>query len=342
MYHLLGTLRISRFALAALVAGVYVAGTLAPSVGETADPVFARSAEANPAEAATMLDAALSLYAASPLSSDLSRASHAAVAKGVSPDALSEFLHRAGENEYPPADLLIAVGRLGRVAASDLPVDPVLSRYLQGMAKHVPSPRVEAAVGALEIRLKDAAVLIDAAFPAQELDRDSRLKAVDHGAYAIQVGVPIEVFDRALSLARGDSAPLNSVQAPLLAMGVLSASGVDPDRSMDLVSQAWSHGIRGPELEQLGKTVGVYARYSGGDAGEVVTEVIRMLESDLTSDRIFAGLDTMHPEARGQLPPGADPTVVPGNRRIGDRPQETPRGPEGDSQFAPWEGNRGN
>lgn len=299
-------------------------------------PLFAqvRTAEARSAEASNALTASLALYSASPTFRDLTRVSDIAVINGVPASQLADFIARANASQYPIDRLLLAVGQLSSISEQDLPVDAVISRYLQGIAKNVAAPRIDAAVRELHGRLLASAARIDAAYPlARVEDPYARRVAVDHGAYAIQVGVSEDLLDQSLQLAIADAHPVTEIQAPLLAMGILVSSGIEADRSLTLVSNAWGRGIRGDDLELLGKTVGSFARNGSEDPGSVVDQVMQMLDSDLSSERILQGLDNLDRATRdGQLPPGVDPSADPDRRRVGDRPQDVPKLPNPDDQ----------
>ena len=306
----------------------------APVAAQPQDLVAqARLAEANTAEASqNALTAAVALYAASPAVRDLAKVSDVAVLNGVKPTQLAEFIARANQGKYPVDRLVIAVGQLSSIADQDLPVEAVISRYLQGISKNMPPARIDAAVAELRTRLVEAADHIDRAYPdARHTDPEARRLAVDHGAYVIQVGVTKDLLDRSLGLVATEKQPVVELQAPLLTLGLLVSSGIDAGNSLGLVTNAWERGIRGENLELLGKTVGAFARSGQEDPRTVVDQVMRLLDSDLSSDRIIQGLDNLERATReGQLPPGVDPSADPERRRIGDRPQDVPKLPDPD------------
>lgn len=255
---------------------------------------------------------------------DVGAAVEAALAAGVNPAELAELTDRAAAHALSAGDLAAIVERAGSLARRDLPVWPVLSRYLQGMAKGVPPARIEAAVGELEQRLVLAAAHLDRTCPAPADDatRRARLAAIDHGAYALGVGVAAPDLDRSIALAAVEPSPLDAVQAPLLALGVLVASGVEPDKSFQVVSSAWEHGYRGDDLKRLGKALGRLGQGGEGPPEDVVDHVLALIGNDTGPDRIFQGLDDLGGQ-ESPYPPGMGPGETPVNPRgPGQRPQD--------------------
>ncbi len=308
----------ARLLLPACVAFIVVSAgaALAYEPGQAAAPNNGGQASAALAEA----------YAAAP---QLDAAMGAALAAGVDPAELAELTRGAAAHALPVEDLVLIVQRAETLARKDLPVSPVLSRYLQGMAKGVPFPRIETAVNELETRLTMAAVELDRTVPAatDPEARRARLAAIDHGAYALGVGVDAPELERSIALAALEDSPMDAVQAPLLALGVLVASGVEPDKSFQVVSSAWEHGYRGDDLKRLGKALGRLGQAGQGPPEDVVDHVLALIGSDTGPERVFQGLDDLGgPD--GSYPPGMGPGETPVNPRgPGQRPQ-TPGTPQ--------------
>jgi len=265
------------------------------------------------------LEEASRAFAGTPEHGPLMAAVSAAVTgAGVDPGLLAVLLSRSRESGYPGEELVSAVQRLHRVSARGLPVLRMVSRYVQGMAKGVPADRIEGAVSRLEGQLKAAATLVDAAFPdGSLLSREDREVAIDHAASAIQAGADEGVVRRSLAMVAGSEETLTAAHAPLFTLGILVASGVGPDRSLDLVANAWDHGIRGGELERLGKTVGSFSRNGEGPPAEVLDQILEILERNRSPDLIFEGLDNLDRGFRDGSPvPGFDPSI---NRKPGEK-----------------------
>jgi hypothetical protein len=300
-----------------LVAALLVLGGVPALAEDTGGAGGTPADDSSPA-----LSQALSLYATASESSALNTAVQSALAAGVQPDVLAEVLTRSAETDLPDSDLLLIVNHATRLAQRNLPVAPVVSRYLQGLAKGVPFPRIQAVTDQLDARLVEAARRVDAKLPAptDEATSRARLNAIDHGAYALSVGVSETAFDHSLGLAADEQRPLEAVQAPLLTLGVLVSSGVAPAKSVEVVDSAWKHGFRGQDLERLGKAVSRLSR-DEGSASKVVGQILAMID-DSSQERVFQGLDELIGRTEGgrsttTIGPGEDP----GNRRVpGDRP----------------------
>lgn len=254
-------------------------------------------------------------YAGSPREAELKAALGEAVAAGVSPALLAEVTRRAGENSLPAGDLLRVIGRAEELAKEDLPVWPVLSRYLQGMAKGVPPARIEAVVDELQGRLENAASRLDRALPRpSDLEaREARLAAIDDAAYALGVGVAPEHLDHFINLASRETDPIQAVQAPVLTLGMLAASSLQPDKAMDLVNCAWKHGYRGNMLEKLGKALGRLGHDGAAPPERAVERVLAMMDENAGPERVFQGLEEMAGASQDEPYP---PAVEPGRGRV--------------------------
>ncbi|MFH1833835.1 MAG: hypothetical protein ABH877_02325 [bacterium] len=238
------------------------------------------------------------------------------VAQGL-PDLRAELRERAAEVGLAEADQVRMEQRLVRIEAADLPVRPVLDRYLQGLAKAVPFARIESVVDQLETRLRDAAASIDEVFPPARTgpDPQQRLALIDDGAYALGAGVPPSGVTLALRLAENEQTGPVAAAAPVLVVGCLTASGMAPDQSVDLVREAWGRGFRGMELERLGRDLAGLGRPGQGPPPAAIDRLHEMMREGADRERILRHLDTMHgPDGyRGPgIGPGQDPGQMPG------------------------------
>jgi hypothetical protein len=292
------------FLLSALMAGLPAAA--------------ASAAEAAPAPA---LSEALDAYAFSPLSGELAQRAGSAVRLGADPATVAEFIAGAGTQGVPDRDVLAALNRAEHLAGDRLPVGPVLSRYMQGLAKGIPFARIETVVDGLEAWLVDSARRIDTALPApaDPAGERARLTAIDHGAYALSVGVSEAALDRSIQLAAKESRPVEAAQAPVLALGVLVASGANPEKSWEVVNAAWRNGYRGEDLERLGKALGRLSRDGQGPPAEVMDQVLAQIGSNAGRDRVFEGLDALCGDGGGRST-GAGPGAGKGQDPARDRP----------------------
>ena len=244
----------------------------------------------------------------------LQEAASRAIGIGADAELVQSLVERA-EAEGIPAPMVGSwLERVTRVMDQGLPATPLLSRYLEGIAKRVPPARIEAAVDALESRLQLAAQRVDAVYPAPRTQKEAnaRLAAIDHAAYALGLsGMSEGVLDRSLALARTDDNSLNEIESPVLTLGVLVASGIQAERSLEVVSVAWDHGYRGNDLERLGRAVG-RLRNDAAPSTDVVETVLKMIDSNASREEVFKGLDDLTGRddyTSPGLAPGDDTTI---------------------------------
>jgi hypothetical protein len=277
----------------------------------------------------------------SPGGTDLEAALSAARDRGVEGALLESLVQRAEQQGISAAVTVAWIDRVRSLAENRLPVHPVVSRYLQGLAKGIPPQRIDVVVDRLETRLEEAARHIDARYPMPQdaSGRRARLTAIDHGAYVLGLGVSQDHLDRSLTLVSADAPSVRDVQAPILTLGILVASGIAPDKSLEVVDTAWESGYRGENLERLGKALGRRGHEGEPPSIEVVDQVLRLIGSDLTQDEVFQGLDELTGREDYWLPglgPGDDPTIRRGDT---DRDLDPPSSPDqrDDHQFRPIE-----
>jgi hypothetical protein len=285
------------------------------------------------------LDPALGAYRDSPRAAEIQDRLARAVASGVDPSSLRELLARSVERGLTEDDFLRMVTRIRGLADRDLPVSPVLGRYLKGLSLGLPPDRVEAAVVELEGRLVAAAREVDELYPdpAGDAERNARRVAIDHAAWALGVGVPIEHLESSLALAGGEPSPLEASQAPLLSLALMVDAGVESSHSLEMITFAWDRGYRGDDLARLGRSVSDPVR-SGTEPAVMVERVMSLLESEESPGRVFEDLEGMRerPDEVGRpedrLPREKPPAQVPES----DRPDEP--GGERPEQEAPGQG----
>jgi hypothetical protein len=262
------------------------------------------------------------------------------------PDLRGELARRAAQVGLTAEETAGIFKRADRIDALGLPVRPIFDRYLEGLAKGVPLIRIEAVVDQLETRLKDAAERVDAVFPRGRTtpdrttlnrttpDREGRLALIDHGAYALGVGVSANGIEQAMRLAAEAHQGPDAGVAPVLATGCLVAGGLKFDVSLDLVRTAWTHGYRGPELEKLGRDLGSLGREGEGPPPAVLDKVLGLIRSGADREMVFRNLDMMRgpgPSGPGYHPPGMGPGEDPSQMHGPGGPPENPghMGPDG-------------
>jgi len=197
------------------------------------------------------------------------------------------------------SEFLAVAGRARRLADLELPVDPVLDRYLQGMAKGVPFGRICSVADRLEERLAESARIMEERFTGfrDRGTRRERLEMIDQGAYALGAGVPGDHLGRAAGLVNGTDGTLRAARAPVLAIGCLASGGIGPDRSFEVIETAWKHGYRGGDLERIGRDLGAFAHTNGDAADGAVNEMLSRIRSREEMGQIAGFLDRLRSES---------------------------------------------
>ena len=241
-------------------------------------------------------------------------------ALGVEAQGVEMLLSRMDEAGISKESREDQLNRLAALAQSGLPVQPVLNRYLEGFAKRVPLPRIEAVVDKLSTRLAQAAVRVDEASSRAQLEftPQERLEAIDQACYALGVGVGEDELTRSLDLACLSRAEGYAAHSPLVTMSGLVSAGISSDRSFNVLHTAWDRGYRGRDLELLGRAV------AGFDAsGEAADMVVDLLVADQSLDAVFQNLETLQGAPKSGFTPGEihDP---PSGKRILPREDKDP------------------
>lgn len=256
----------------------------------------------------------------------------------LTPEAAQTLRDRAAASGVSAEQAEIWVKGLQQLSDDNLPVAPVLSRYLQGLSKGVPPSRIDAAVADLESRLRQAAARIDAVYgaTADPAQKEARLVAIDHGAYALGVGVTESDLTHSIRLAGQGGLPLSAVEAPVLTLGLLASSGLTPARSLEVVDAAWNHGYRGDSLERLGKALGTLGSEGHAPSSDVVQQVLKMIGDDASQEAVFRGLDQLMGRDDYRLSsssPGEDPTIRRGDTGRDDLPTDVPHKDNNQAMF---------
>jgi len=128
-----------------------------------------------------------------------------------------------------------------RARGRGLPVEPLVDKALEGVAKRAPGPRIVSAVARLSERLEAA---------REALGPNATPAEVRAGAEALAVGVP----DSALRELRA-AAPGVSLAVPLGVLTQLVSRGVAVDRAAATVLDLLRRGARPSQLIALGEAV---------------------------------------------------------------------------------------
>ncbi|MFC1572323.1 hypothetical protein ACFL6M_01870 [Candidatus Eisenbacteria bacterium] len=290
-------------------------------------PILAQAKEIS--ADALNLEEALGLYG-SDASSDGKRlrdASERAQSLGIQEDLLTRLLHESFEYGGDGAQTVAILEHTLRVLEQNLPVQLIVDRYLQGMAKGVAFDRIRSVTNALETRLLDAAVEIDVVYMGidEPESRQDRSTLIDHTAYAFGAGVSKETLRRTLQLVSDSGQGIDAAGAVVVSVGLLVSSGMDPDRSFEVVETGWTHGYRGGDLEHLCHDLGALSSQEKDTSGEVVDQFLNRIRGREDRDRILHDLDAMHGRLGDghHLPgsrPGDDPTKMHGPGGPPDNP----------------------
>ncbi|MFI5309942.1 MAG: hypothetical protein ACHQQ3_01815 [Gemmatimonadales bacterium] len=130
---------------------------------------------------------------------------------------------------------------LGRATATGLPVGPLISKALEGIAKRASTATIRGAMAALEKRLRRANAL---------LAPDPTVDELSAGADALSVGVS----DRTLKQMRA-AAPRRSIALELGVLTELVARGVPRDKASKMVLELMARGANGAQLTALSSAV---------------------------------------------------------------------------------------
>lgn len=233
----------------------------------------------------------------------LDEATTRVLAVGANSENVESLVSRIDESRLPTATVSAWLENAARLGEDDLPLNVVLSFYVQSVAKGYPVEQIENRVSATEHRLREAATLVDAVAPGVSKRDPSRLDSIDHTAWVLSLpGVSKDEVARSLTLAREESAPAEAAQAPVLTLGMLVASGLSTETSFDVVNAAWTKGYRGEPLERLGKALAEANPSGGAPPAQLVSEVMALLNRESSQDRFFDGLDELMDREGYRLP----------------------------------------
>jgi hypothetical protein len=135
----------------------------------------------------------------------------------------------------------VVIEQLGLARERGIPIEPLVAKALEGVAKQASSSTIRAAMAALQKRLRRANDLLG---PAPTLDELSA------GADALYVGVP----DKTLKQMR-EAAPRRSIAVELGVLTELVARKVSPRKASKMVLDLMARGATGAQLTALNSAV---------------------------------------------------------------------------------------
>jgi hypothetical protein len=235
----------------------------------------------------------------------------AAVHAGEDPALLVELLRRGQEEGLAREEFGEILLRVKRLADLDVPIELVVDRILQGIAKGVTFSRIEAVAEHLEQNLVEAANAVDENFPPAAPDtlREERRALVNHAVYALNAGASPSDLGWSLSFASAAEASMEDAGALAIALGCLLSAGLEPAQSLQFVETAWEHGYRGPVMIELGKAVAMFGHPESPPPEQLVEGLLHQIRRQAKAGDIFQDLEKAH--AAGDFHPSdVDPTGV--------------------------------
>lgn len=219
--------------------------------------------------------------------------------------------------QLPEAAVEQIEARIQNARAQGLPVEPLLDKAVEGIAKRVPPPRIAGAVDQLAQDLGRAhALLVDGVPPAA-----TDVAAV---ADAMRRGVPEQAIER---IARGGQ-PEEPVAAAVHTLGDLMDRGVPADQAV-AVLEAWRG--RGAQREELRELPGAVERLirQGVLPGQAAAAVANAMRGGPPEGRGPGNAPGM--QGGPPIPPGTGPPTDKGR----DKGKPPPTGPPGGGSTGP-------
>ena len=233
--------------------------------------------------------------------SALAQATERAVKAGASDEMARSLVDHIDEHTLPMATVAAWLENAARLGEQGLPLNTVLSFYVQGVAKGYTADQIDPVVAIVEHRLREAATLVDAMGPTSSVE--VRRKVIDDVAWVLGLpGVSKDDVSRPITLAREEDRPMDAIHSPVLTFGTLVASGLPTEASFDVVNAAWTKGYRGEPLERLGTALANANPSGGAPPQHLVNEVMLLLDRETSQDRFFQGLDELMGREGYRLP----------------------------------------
>jgi len=155
----------------------------------------------------------------------LAEATERAVKAGASDEMARSLVDHIDEHALPMATVAAWLENTARLGEEGLPLNTVLSFYVQGVAKGYSPDRIEPVVITVEHRLREAAALVDAMGPTSNVE--ARRKVIDDVAWVLGLeGVSKEDVSRPITLAREENKPVEELHSPVLTSEPLVPSGL--------------------------------------------------------------------------------------------------------------------
>jgi hypothetical protein len=203
----------------------------------------------------------------------------------------------AQERSPPSTPLPDGVRELiARIEARGLPADRLETKAREGIAKHVPMPRVVAVLDVLSQHIEHAAAIVDAGHHERALTRDERRATINAMTSALENGVSDKALE-ALNMAatKGNKDPL-VLRRAVAAVTDLTVQGYGQEKVGALVISAVEKGYRADDFPKLVTAINELAAHSDK------TEVLDILRGVVERG---AFPDSLRSPAAGSTPPPA-------------------------------------
>lgn len=147
------------------------------------------------------------------------------------------------EGRLDPPTLAAVRAIIDSARNDSVPAQALEDKALEGVAKHVPGPRIAAAVRQLALELRDARSLLRAAAPRASLDAGEIVAAAD----TRRRGVPAQD----VSALRHDVAPGTPLVVALTVLGDLVQRGIPADQARAVIEQLVAAGVTAQQLADI-------------------------------------------------------------------------------------------
>lgn len=220
---------------------------------------------------------AVAVAASGALEEAITRATEA----GANATTLRQIVQRAESRKFGEADQLAIVERIRAAAASGLPADLIAEKALEGLAKGVPAPRLDAALGQIGERLAAASVAVEQAkLPTS--DSRARAELVRAAAAAMRGGAAADQVTAVAS--KGKSEKRAAIALDVLAG--LTEAGVPVEKAHAVVTRSFARKLSDSQLAGLDRSTVTIAGLTGLAAADAALAAVDGLSRGLTPRQI--------------------------------------------------------
>jgi len=201
-----------------------------------------------------------------------------ALKAGVPAADLKIIVSRSRERGMAGPAVRELIGTAARAAREDLPLQPVLDRMEQGLAKGVPAERITAATRQLVEYLAIAGPLVDrlAGEGLRPRSPQERAYAAETVARALESSIPGDVIGETGKAAVGLRLTLSQLDRAVRSMTFFVRSGLPVDSAERIIREAMQQGFREKEFSRLERSVGDMFR-----KGWSIDEIVHDAEQDI-------------------------------------------------------------